>query len=499
MKVRDRKSRESGSFSITPGREIHGELILAGARTSLKLHDTDFFDARAIRNLHGILHDRIKVSLIDCISPGTGTGTRGQERYHEARVFPHFVVYGERHLIPDQELLAEVEFVVDDATAIFYDFDAFGTLIKAEPFIEEIVRANNIQREISVGSNPIILYFTGKHEIVATETVFGKIAALHAPSFGFGGPKGVGIKNTIVVNIIFQELLTFHDAIKRIWILTQYLGLLAGRPQNMRSLSLRLKDDDDRPVILPVYWSMPPNRSRRLNARKPHPADMPLNPIRRSAEFCTVLRNWLERDESWRDARSRFFNCFAEQGNNSIDRLVAAANMFDILPSSALPRNVQLSNELKIAKSKGIDLFRRLPPSSERASVLSALGRMGKATLKQKIRHRVKVIADILRDRFPELERVTDEAVNCRNHYVHGSPARINYSENPDLVHFFVTTLEFVFAASDLIECGWDIGEWNKIPTSMTHPFGSYRIAYAEMLGLLRTLLPNRAAAKRPK
>jgi hypothetical protein len=85
---------------------------------------------------------------------------------------------------------------------------------------------------------------------------------------------------------------------------------------------------------------------------------------------------------------------------------------------------------------------------------------------------------------------VTDEAVNCRNHYVHGSKSRHDYDSNfSDLVPFFVDTLEFVFATSDLIEAGWDAKAWSENPTSMTHRFGSYRVNYCEQLTRLRSIL----------
>src|SRR5690606_40268316 len=52
---------------------------------------------------------------------------------------------------------------------------------------------------------------------------------------------------------------------------------------------------------------------------------------------------------------------------------------------------------------------------------------------------------------FPELDLVVDQAVNCRNFYVHGSASAIDYSTNFDQVQFFTDTLEFVFGISDLL------------------------------------------------
>jgi hypothetical protein len=45
--------------------------------------------------------------------------------------------------------------------AQFYDFDAFGSVIDAKPFIDQIAHANALPREIKTGPDPQILYFTG--------------------------------------------------------------------------------------------------------------------------------------------------------------------------------------------------------------------------------------------------------------------------------------------------------------------------------------------------
>ena len=130
-----------------------------------------------------------------------------------------------------------------------------------------------------------------------------------------------------------------------------------------------------------------------------------------------------------------------------------------------------------------------LPVSPERDSILNALGRIGKATLKRKVRSRAKRITDVIGDRFPDLELVVDQAINCRNYYVHGSETNIDYSRNTDRVTFFTDTLEFVFAASDLVESGWDIGAWSNHGTTLSHPFGQYLVTYPKELCALKELL----------
>ncbi len=487
------KSKWAGKFTIPPGKDVYGELTLSGAKTSLYLHDKDHFSTHAVPNqyIKGVLHDLTKISLIHCITTsGPGSATRGEENYHFATVFPHFIVYGDNHIAPDEKTIVEVHFAVDDASTLFYDFDAFGFLTDARPFIEKIANANALQRKITTGPDPEILYFTGKREIFAADTVLGRVSASHNPSHNLGGPDGVRLKNTIFVTIAFKEAVIFEESILHTSTLLRYLGMLVGRPQNLLRLNLRIESDQQRPAFLQVYCSMPPKREPSHEGEKPHPSDVLLDAVTQPEHFSRVLANWLDRQQAWRDARLRFSNSFAEQNDYSLDRLIRSANMFGILPSSAVPSDVQLSKELEAAKEVSRNTFVPLPSSPERDSVLSALGRMGKSSLKQKIRHRGQQIVNAVGERFPELLTVTDEAVNCRNYYVHGGEPRFDYSGNFNTVMFFIDTLEFVFAASDLIEAGWDVKTWSNIPTTMSHPFARFRVNYATHLQEMKALLP---------
>ena len=83
------------------GVEVQGDLILKGAKTTLDLYSKDFFSTHALQDrcILGALHNRMKVSLVDCITTqGLGSGSRGDERYHFASVFPHFVIFGNEHI-----------------------------------------------------------------------------------------------------------------------------------------------------------------------------------------------------------------------------------------------------------------------------------------------------------------------------------------------------------------------------------------------------------------
>jgi len=488
-------------FTVSPDRVVYGELTYAGRETSLRLTDSTHFDTYPIQGgcLKGTLHDLTRVSLLRCVTtPVPSEVSGGIEGCYFADVFPHFVVHGDHQISSDEKVIAEVRFLVDDASALFYDFDAFGTLPDARPLIGEVLDARGRQlekwggrsREIRIGRNPAILYFAGQHEILSCDTVLGKVHAKHHISSNLGGPSGVYLKSKIFTGITFEAPCSFDDALNRVLTLLRFLELVVGRPQNLLSLQLQVTSEGDTPCVLDVYWSMPPNRKGKGGFR-PHPADVLINGGMQRDEFARVLCNWLGRDDAWRDARERFSGCFHEQEVYGIDRLIGAANMFDILPESAVPGDVPLTKELKSAKSRCKRIWKGLPRSSERDSLLNALGRIGKGTLKNKIRFRGELLTKAVPGRFPHLGTVTDEAVNCRNYYVHGSEPRFDYGSHLGVCNFFTDTLEFVFAASDLIEAGWDVKAWCATGTTMSHPFGAYRVSYLENLRKLKSLIPR--------
>lgn len=475
----------NGTFAVSLDRQVFGELRVAGTESSLRLRDDTLFNTRSLTGdcIMGTLHDLTKVTLIQCVTTEWGSSSHNGERYHYSHIFPHFVVRGSRHFSPSERTVRDITLFVDDASVLFYDFEAFGSVIDARPYIAHLLKADP---EIAIGEYPQIAYFTGKTEIVRVSTVLGDVTAHHNPTSEIGGPKGVRIDNTISITITPDTPIPFFEATDRVLTLLRLLEILIGRSQKLEQLWLRIGDGSGTTERLRVYWSHAPGRGQTLedDGYRPHPADTLIDPIRDGEQFSSVLARWLHIDAQRKDARLRFLSSFGQGSTYSIDRLIGAANMFDILPASAVPRDVELSSELLNAKQAGEVAFGKLPPSPERDSVLSSLGRLGKSALKHKVRFRAQRILDAVGERFPEFTLVLDEAINCRNHYVHGKNAvsKIDYSNNFDLVIFFTNSLEFVFATSELVESGWNMQAWCEAGTTMSHPFGRYCVEYAANL-----------------
>jgi len=476
-----------GTFKMPSGKQVIGELCIAGEESYLLLADTEPLcrEELSLERITGTLYDNTKVTLIQCVSLETHHPMRVGD-YHSWKIFPHFVICGHSYLSTDVNSILNIKLFLEDASTLMFDFDAFGIAIDGKPHINNIVEAQSkkVDREIQVGENSVIAYFTGNYEIFRVNTVIGDVYSNHNVKMNSGGPDGVRIDNAISVSITPEQPIDFHESIAKIVVLLRFFELVIGRLQIINNFNIKTNEDDELLRELKVYWSLIPNTNGIVD--QPHPGDVLTDPIRRKSEFCSVLTHWLSRDAERKDARIRFSNCFALGNSYTIDRLIGAANMFDILPNSATPNEVELSTELTEAKSQCKSIFKDLPNSPERSSVLGALGRLGKSSLKHKVRFRAKCLLDSTDNRFPDLIEVLDQAVDCRNHYVHGSASKISFSDNTDLVVFFTKTFEFVFAASELIESGWDINAWLKNGTTMSHPFGAYCVDYAGYLELFR-------------
>lgn len=174
--------------------------------------------------------------------------------------------------------------------------------------------------------------------------------------------------------------------------------------------------------------------------------------------------------------RARLHSC--REGGNHFDtnRLVAAANMFDITYSL---KPVEVPQELAKVRDECLLALRALPRSDDRDSAIMALSRIGTPTLMKKVLSR----AAVLRGHFhlKDLDKVLRQAVKCRNHFVHGPGDKgFKYAAVESHTHFLTETLEFVFAAAELIECGWAASDWRHRPHTGYHWFSRFISDYTQ-------------------
>lgn len=412
---------------------------------------------------------------------GPNTVFKEKEKYHSCGIFPHIILVGHRHLKSDDACLTRLSFVVDDASTIFYDYEAFGTSFGTkELLIGDLDEAGKIaSRKLELGEHSHVFYYTSKDEIFAAETAIGKVSATHGISYGMPGPAGIHVDNQIRVNIDFAVSCNVNEATHHLIDVLRFLELLVGRPQNISKIEVFPATSAEHPDVLDVYWCMPPHRKKQNEGRKPHPADTLVRCVDNPSEFAKLLVKWLGRQAEWRSSRARFSSTFSKQNSYSTDRLVSAANMFDVMPESACPGPVVLDPDLTAARDAARSAFRKLPSGPERESVLSALGRIGKPSLKRKVRARAGLIPPSMSHKLPELELVIDHAIGLRNYYVHGSSGGFDYGSDQVPIEFLTNALEFIFGISDLVDSGWDESKLAPQGRLFSHPFGRFCDSYA--------------------
>lgn len=483
-KAKRGKKRLQGTFKLPDGKEALGELVLKRDKTRLSLTSQSDLPHLSVPYIFGTTHDKKRITCIDCVSFSSSTAYLDENaRHHEAEVFPHFVVIGDEHLDPSAAVIRRIQFATEDLPSLFYDFDAFGHVVDSRPVIDSVLAEHRKIRPIETGEWPQIVYFTGKVTVTEIATEIGKLSVHHRPSQNVGGPKGVFIKNQMMVYLEPSSALPFAQAITSMATALRFLSVFAGRFQEVRDIQLELAPEGDQARRVAVHWSHAPSHSSKV---EPHPGDVPLDPIRRPDEFTAVLKNWIARDNSWRTPRSRYLSNLEKDNFYDADRLVAAANMFDILPADALPAPTAVPPALAAAQAACLEILRRLPPSPDRDSAISALGRMGKPSLPKKVQHRAQFVVQRCGARFPELDLVMKLAVQCRNHFVHGGVDGFNYKSIEPFIPFLTDALEFVFAASDLIEAGWDATAWDAEPRGDRHPIARFRANYNVALAQLK-------------
>lgn len=148
-------------------------------------------------------------------------------------------------------------------------FDAFGHLVKPGPLAEQVIEAESkaVDRPIAIGPHPQIFYFSGKYEIFSVETALEEISASHRPTIGFPGPRGIRVENRIFVTVKFGDRKTCRQAIDHMLPVFHCLGLLVGRPQNLRGLNLRVANEENASAFFRGLLEFASNQKRFWRGR----------------------------------------------------------------------------------------------------------------------------------------------------------------------------------------------------------------------------------------
>lgn len=386
---------------------------------------------------------------------------------------------GDRYIDEDECCFDALEFVISHSTILFNNLVPFKSVIcPSKESIEKLIKEDSDKTkeqfgfsrtdlDFEIGEYPVIFIYTGFDKICEFDSELGYIEITNNPSRNPASSNGYSLKNKISCTIKFSNKIKFKEANEKITPLILILQLIIGKELNILEYKLHSSSKNTYSDIFNVY-SCASNHTE-TNENTPNKNQRLICIEENSNEFITVVKSWLIRQKEWQDARWQFFDSFCKKTYDT-DRLVKSANMFDIIPEKAYINNLQISENLNNAKDACREIFKSLPESIEKNSILGALGRIGKKSLKNKIQERAAIITNNTSIILSGLNTIINHSVDCRNHFVHGGTGKFDYYENFDLVCFFINTLEFIYGVSELIDSGWNFEEWNtKNPTN--HPF----------------------------
>lgn len=284
---------KNGMFD-TPVGNLPGRLTLDSDNSLLELWDTAYYwnfdKITALPPMQGILEDQKHVYLeFAWARVRTAIGTGGQTNL--ISLFPLLAVVG---TVPFNREMSRIFFEVDDAAAIFYDQKAFGQLSRADP---EKLRTMLAEDDVDIDDeevSPRISYWTGKRKILSTDTSLGKVSVRNAPTFTMTSETPVaGVTNHVVVSVEFSKPVTEAKELGRILLrLTRFLGIIAGRPQNV--VGLRIVGDGDYPSFWDTYLPTLPRRPEKDENEKLTRLDPLIDAARDSDDFSRLMVGWLK-------------------------------------------------------------------------------------------------------------------------------------------------------------------------------------------------------------
>lgn len=501
-----RKDKQGYNDIFIPHDKVgSGHLKVAGEESILSIVDTSPL-ARTDQELvdyHGVLNGGGKASLLGCVTLGSSQRSFGDITQSEATFFPHYVLIGPSYVGSQDQTVSAIHYHFENVERLVIGQRTFGTIYPRQDEFRSILDADNsrvealakeqgwprTETEVAVGEQPILQYYSGVWEVAKCTSKIGTIALRNQVSHKIGRTNGVRIDNNVVVSLEFVSPTTVGKAIASLRKLHSFFELCLGGRQRYVWIEAEVcakctnpeKQDNRR---LQVYWSY----SNARDFKKSGGRDVLVDGASKRSEFESMIGAWMDGSNSLRNARSRFASVFLSSVYG-IDRIVGAANMFDVLPASHVPAARELDEQTLVAARECRTRFKALPNSQAREVVLLMLGRIERPSLLEKIRHRANILINADGVRFRELHVPCKEAVVCRNHYVHGGEATFDYEGEFTSFAFLVDTLEFVFGASDLIELGWDFVEWQSQGAIPHHSFGRYILNYEDNIQRLTKLL----------
>jgi hypothetical protein len=461
------ESPQLGHFTIG-GAEYAGLLTLDGRRSRLEIYsDSELtLDNIETKNIWGVASDGTRITAINCIPANKGGHYRGEQSRYFLSLFPNYVVLGRPHIIADQKQIISLSFTFSSAGELFYDWGTFGYLPRARmlpfDFRRSMLKAvKRLPKHRRRGSEVDLFYHWHRNPIVKVICDRGSISAFNHTTIHSPSPSGIRVENEVRIAVEFPTAVAFEEALRLVFILQSFFELITQSKQNVEKITLTHKDFVDEEPLDVHRSNHEPEKVEDFDL-----TDALIGGGLQPQEFEAVLKTWLTDDSDLRDARRRFIGGFRRGYAYDTDRLIGAANAFDLLPDRCFgdrkilaPEMHQFIAELQEktrAKCDECDAVRE-----HKDHLLNAIGRATGMSLRGKILARYATLPDSLKLQLSGMEEVVRYSVLTRNYFVHGTSLSLSAQETYRQAPFFTDTLEFIFAVSDLQSCGWNVQRWS--------------------------------------
>ena len=438
-----------------------------------------------IDSISGVLLDTTQVTLLGLAVTGRTPlrGLRGSSPYNWAfsvTIEASYVLFSSETVAITQPIFTALKFSLPSMNALF-DFTSFDQVLHADArlvrnLLQEDCRRvffNDLSHHV-FGRDPKLFVYTGADILCEIEIALGILSIRNNVTSTLPSNRGFKLENTVSCHLEFNEFLSFTEVTRHLETLKQLLELILGERQQLADFEIEAKSARRASNTFEVHQRM---AQKKEFDNFIYATDRLIHVEVELDEFRTLVNNWFSRQELWKFSRKDFFSFFGTNDYSS-ENLIKLSNMFDLIPRSAYTdMKIALSDDLIEAKNACKKIFKDLPHSLERESMLNALGRLGNKTLKHKIKDRYKIIEDSGLVELKGIGDVIDQSVDARNFFVHGGNHNFDYIEKHEEFCFLIDTLEFIYVSSELIESGWTFSNW-ELNTLNLHFLGRYISSY---------------------
>jgi len=473
-------SRGAGKFKLPTGEEVQGQIRLDPEQGCVILQiNPDFASLKPGRStIHGWVNNGDLVTL---------TGNPSILSAFAQPRPPYYIkcdqlLKGISHFESDKHKIIQTRFKLSGSLQIFPKYVGWVPRKNHQKILEAIM-GESVSTDDLDDSFTRVYFSIGPIELISCETErYGRIFVYKSDTVQLPGESFLRVDVKFAIE--HPPNTDLRDVENAIQCVTRFFWLITGTRQYAENIQITVNTpEDDTVQYFDAYFPLqeaPLSERKDRDQTKFH--SLLINPNESRGEIEECLRNWVELySERKKVACDIVLNQFDDPWHPP-HRIALATTAFEWFwepPKEIENEDVsKLTKEIvNFAKRKIKDKFRR--QSSERKKVLKKLSQIlsppkTAPKLKDIIISRLELISPAISDEMMEIDKVARDAVDLRHRYIHGGKKQSARDRGISRM-FLAQTLDFIFLASVLVECGWDMRSWSeKEPKTLDHPLNRF-------------------------